>query len=392
MAARQPTNADDPLTPSAGKAKRTLARRRQQLARELAEIEAAQQQGGGGGGAGPELYLAALRSCAKAGEVATAVRLLRDFPAPGASRVAYNLVLEAAAQAGDERTALALYDEMVAEGGIGANVFTYGQLLALHAKRADGDAALATLAEMDRRGVAGNAFTYTSAIDACERAGFPASTTEDLLREMGERDVAPTVVTYNVIIARRAERPDTWQEALDWLARLEKSGLRPLRSSYAAALNACERAEDWPLVVELVERAAAQGVADAALWSRDLAARLRLERYEEVLETVRRLQAQAARAREKPQKDRDGAAAAAAPDEVMYTLALKACALGRRPFEEVRALLEEMREAGLAPNVVTFSAAMEACKTVRVRVRWINTVVWVFAHNVCVPSPSHSSP
>jgi hypothetical protein len=118
-------------------------------------------------------------------------------------------------------------------------------------------------------------------------------------------------------------------------------------------------------VVELVERAAAQGVADAALWSRGLAALLRLERYEEVVETVRRLQEQGQRAREKPNKDKAGTAAASAPDEVMYTLALKACALGYRPFPEVRALLEEMRAAGLAPNVVTFSAAMEACKTVR---------------------------
>jgi pentatricopeptide repeat protein len=365
------TSAADPLTPSAGKAKRTRDRRKQQLAKELAEIEAAQAQGGK---AGADLYLNALRSCAKAGEVATAMRLLRAFPPP-AARVAYNLVLEAAAQAGDARTALGLYEEMVAEGGIGANVFTFGQLLALHAKRGDGEAALALLAEMDRRAVAGNAFTYTSAIDACERAGFPAETTESLLREMAEREVAPTVVTYNAIIARRAERPDTWQEALDWLKRLETSGLRPLRSSYAAALNACERAEDWPLVVELVERAAAQGVADAALWSRYLAALLRLERYEEVPATVRRLQAQAAKAKakekekEKPGKDKAMVAAASAPDEVMYTLALKACALGHRPFPEARALLEEMREAGLAPNVVTFSAAMEACKAVRACMR-----------------------
>ncbi len=296
-----------------------------------------------------ELFLKALRSCGKLGNVKIALTLLRQMqqqsPPP---RIAYNLVLEAAARAQDREVALSVYKEMLwgRDGeeveAIGVNVFTYGQLLSLYANVADGPAALALLKEMATQGVAGNAFTYTSAIDACERAGLEGET-ERLLREMKEHGVAPTVVTYNTIIARRAEQADTWTEALDWLAKLEASGIEPLRSSYAAALNACERAEEWELVVELTERAGS--LADATMWSRNLAALTKLMRYEEALATFRRLREEQT----------------VPMDEVLYTLALKACALGRRPFGEARALLEEMRAAGLAPNVVTFSAAMEAC-------------------------------
>jgi len=334
-----------PITPSAGKAKRSRAERGRQLDNELARINAAGSRADFG------LFQKALRSCAKLGNVSVAMTLLRQmqqqFPPP---RLAYNLVLEAAARAQDREVALDVYKEMLrgreGEGeegeAVGVNVFTYGQLLSLYANLADGPAALALLGEMVAQGVAGNAFTYTSAIDACERAGLVGET-ERLLREMKDRGVAPTVVTYNTIIARRAEQADTWTEALDWLAKLEASGIQPLRSSYAAALNACERAEEWELVVELTERAGP--LADATMWSRNLAALTKLARHDEALATFRRLREEET----------------VPMDEVLYTLALKACALARRPFGEARALLEEMRGAGLTPNVVTFSAAMEAC-------------------------------
>ncbi|EWM26730.1 Pentatricopeptide repeat containining protein [Nannochloropsis gaditana] len=343
------------LTPSAGRIRRFRAERGRQLENELARIEAA------GARAGLDLYIKALRSCAKLGKVDVAMMLLRQMqeqPAgprrvPATPLLAFNLVLEAAAKAQDRDVALSVYNEMLcgvgekaatgpASPGVGVNVFTYGQLLSLFAKLADGRAALDILEEMAAQGVKGNAFTYTSAIDACERAGLLYET-ERLLREMKDRGVMPTAVTYNTIIARRAERVDTWTEALDWLAKLEASGIQPLRSSYAAAINACERAEEWELVVELTERA--EELADTTMWSRSLSAMLRLGRHESVLATFRQLREEKT----------------IPVDEVMYTLALKACALGHRPFHEARALLMDMRTSGLTPNVVTFSAAMEAC-------------------------------
>ena len=350
------TNQGDPLMPSVGKANRSRAERGRQLENELSRIQAA------GARADMDLFQKALRSCAKLGNVSVAMALLRQMQqGPAAAdaspppRLAYNLVLEAAAKAGNREVATSVYHEMLSgdasnddhdddKATVGVNVFTYGQLLSLYANLGDGKAALALLEEMAEKGVAGNAFTYTSAIDACERARLVGET-DRLLKEMKERGVAPTVVTYNTIIARRAERADTWHEALDWLAKLEASGIQPLRSSYAAALNACERAEEWELVVELTERAGP--LADASMWTRHLAALTKLEQYDEVLQSFRAL--------------RDEQTVPL--DEVLYTLALKACALGRRPFSEAKAFLDEMQATGLAPNVVTFSAAMEACGT-----------------------------
>jgi pentatricopeptide repeat domain-containing protein 1 len=295
------------------------------------------------------MYEVALRSCAKLGECGTALKLLRAMEGvvepqgKKPPRVAYNLVLEAAANSNRHDQAMKLYREMVRDERVGVNVFTYGPLLTLCAKRGDGASALKLLDEMEKRGVQPNALTYTAAIDACERSGLREETVR-LLREMKDKGVRPTVVTYNTIIARRAEHPDTWTEALDWLERLLVSGVEPDRLSFAAAINACERAQEWALVVELTEKAGL--LADVTMLTRQINALLKLERYQDALGVMQQV------------KERE-----LQPDEVLYTLVLKACAL-HGSTNEALYYLSDMRQAGLIPNVVTFSAAMDACKAV----------------------------
>lgn len=343
---------ETPVRPSVRISKRSRQQRAQQLQAELAELEQA------GDDATEGMYEVALRSCAKLGECGTALKLLRSLEgvrAAGAAgagskkdvglRVAYNLVLEAAANAGRQNDAMKLYREMLRDERVGVNVFTYGPLLTLCAKKGDGEQALKLLDEMERLNVQGSALTYTAAMDACERAGLRDQTVR-LLQEMQLKGIKPTVVTYNTIIARRAEHADTWKEALEWLARLRASGVQPDRMSFASAINACERAQEWALVVELTEEAGL--LADVTMYSRRINALIKLERYHDALAVM-----QAVKEREELQ-----------PDEVLYTLVIKACAL-HGSVELAMGYLREMQRAGLVPNVVTFSAAMDACRTVR---------------------------
>jgi pentatricopeptide repeat domain-containing protein 1 len=304
-------------------------------------VEAAQARGV----CTPELYESALRCCAKLGEWKKGLKLLREMGRlpNGASRFAYNLALEAAANAQKLSAAMDLYGEMLQSASLQPNVFTYSPLLSLCAKLGDGERALRLLEEMKGRGVAGNAFTYTATIDACERAGMRGMT-DVLLREMRALGVGPTVVTYNAIIARRAERPEAWGEALEWLEELEASDVKPDRMSYAAAMNAAERAYAWDRVVELADRAGS--LADVAIVSRQINAFVKLERWREAREAMDRMRERGLR-----------------PDEVAYTLVIKACTLGGQPHQALR-YFREMTADGIRPNVISYSAAMEACRVV----------------------------
>ena len=53
--------------------------------------------------------------------------------------------------------------------------------------------------------------------------------------------------------------------------------------------------------------------------------------------------------------------AAVAPNVISYSAAISACEKGGR-WEQAVSLLDEMREAGVLPNVVSFNAAISACE------------------------------
>jgi pentatricopeptide repeat domain-containing protein 1 len=93
--------------------------------------------------------------------------------------------------------------------------------------------------------------------------------------------------------------------------------------------------------------------------TRQINALLKLERYQDALGVMQQV------------KERE-----LQPDEVLYTLVLKACAL-HGSTKEALYYLSDMRQAGLTPNVVTFSAAMDACKAVS---RWVRTqMLWTWS-------------
>ncbi|CAN0509143.1 unnamed protein product, partial [Ectocarpus sp. 8 AP-2014] len=50
-------------------------------------------------------------------------------------------------------------------------------------------------------------------------------------------------------------------------------------------------------------------------------------------------------------------------DQACFNEALQACAEGGGRFERAAAFLEEMREAGLCPDSVSYSAALLACES-----------------------------
>eukprot|EP00887_Chlorella_sp_A99_P005379 scaffold1.g5379.t1 len=161
----------------------------------------------------------------------------------------------------DAGAALAIYRQMLAEGGRPDRV-TYNIALAAAARGRVWKAALGVLADMDGAAVGRDAFTYSALLSAAQACGkweqavawvdeMRAAGPEPnragrwdhslrVFREMEEAGVEPDVVAHNAAITAHA-RGDDWEKAWAAFAVMRQAGLQPSTVSYNALLNACER-------------------------------------------------------------------------------------------------------------------------------------------------------
>uniref|UniRef100_A0A7S4J5N3 Pentacotripeptide-repeat region of PRORP domain-containing protein n=1 Tax=Odontella aurita TaxID=265563 RepID=A0A7S4J5N3_9STRA len=268
-----------------------------------------------------------------------------------------------------------------------------------------------------------NAVVYSTVISACERSVPPKP--DDALRLLREATEDPSiemgVVGYNAALSALA-RAGEWRKAVRLLDEMEggcdsphcsllhvdeegdngaprgaKSSSpfpplldpdvvkpRPDEVTYGTVMAACERSEEWGMVLRYAE-ALNDRAADDPAFALDgvtitsaLHACQRLGRCDEALEYLEMMKeldktgdaessydADAGGQRTTRGRDRKGARAPLrGPDAVAYRLAISACARsrgGERWADGLR-LLQEMRErTGAPPDVVAYTAAIGGC-------------------------------
>ena len=119
----------------------------------------------------------------------------------------------------------------------------------------------------------------------------------------------PDVISYSAAISA-CEKAAQCERALEILDEMKRRGVAPNVFSYSAAISACEKGGRWERALALLAEMRTRGVA---------------------------------------------------PDVIVYNSTISACATGAR-WDHALALLSEMEaRGGLAPNAITFSAAIEAC-------------------------------
>lgn len=335
------------------------------------------------------------------GQTDAALQLFRSLERPTLRQI--NAVLDACGRANPPRlqTCYDIFRSCCPK----PNVYTFGALLAACARAGDADQAINTLRTMQQtHGVTANAVVYHSAISACARASPPrVQTALDLLRQARDERVTLTVVGYNAAVAAAARSADP-TTALELLEEMEGSTGNDVPSSdavtYGTVLSACERSEQWNLVLQVARRMQDRGfVLDGIAYTSVLHACQQLGLASEAVGYLEQMK----NSTQFYQSSTAGRQVAGTmppllgADAVAYRLTISACARGRAwkegiqvlddycsqggasdvvaytaaingceyagEWKEAFRLLERMRQSGAQPNEVTFAAVIGACAT-----------------------------
>ena len=201
-------------------------------------------------------FTAAITVCQRAGKLVEAEQLLEEAGG-AASKYMFSSLITGHANQGQWERALALMDEMPANG-VAPNVVVYNAAISACEKGGQWERALALLDEMPARGVTPDVISYSAAISACEKGGQWERALA-LLDEMPAHGVTPDVILYNAAISA-CEKGGQWERALALLDEMPAHGVTPDVVSYSAAISACEKGGQWERALALLDEMPARGV------------------------------------------------------------------------------------------------------------------------------------
>ena len=224
-----------------------------------------------------------------------------------------------------------------------------------------------------------NNVVYSSAITAVARSNPPQPQTAlALLKEAtDEHNLVMNVVGYNAVIGACASAGD-WQRAATVLSEMTSSfsTCQPDHVTYGTVLAACEKGEQWKLVLEYAQQMEQLSIKfDTLALTSVLKACQQLGYAKEALyylelmkQQQQKLQQSATTtidpyARKTSGWKRKGAKLPLqGPDAVSYRLAISACARGGAWKEGIHLLEDFAASTGQPPDVMAFTAAITGCE------------------------------
>jgi pentatricopeptide repeat domain-containing protein 1 len=168
----------------------------------------------------------------------------------------FSIILSAYAKSGMADEALSLYEEMKValapptptstvghgegeEMKLPLDVMVYNPLISVCQKAERNEDAFRVFEEMQRLGVAPDAFTYFIMMAVCEQCGR-AEDAFALFNEMKLKEVQPGRMAYGALISA-CVKGDRLEEAFDAFTEMKKSGVQPNVTTYNGILFACEK-------------------------------------------------------------------------------------------------------------------------------------------------------
>lgn len=223
-------------------------------------------------------------------------------------------------------------------------------------------------------GVAPNSVVYSTAISACARSQppKPAQALHLLQEAVEEKGLEMSVVGFNAAISACAQAID-WESAIHLLERMEgasdenKSSFlvpEPDLVTYGTVLAACERGEQWSLVLKYARSMRDHGLEmDGIAITSCLHACQQLGLADEALFYLNKMKSARPATPHTAKLQRFGARVPLrGPDPVAYRLAISACARGGAWNEGIRLLTDHKKATGMEADVVAYTSAITGCE------------------------------
>jgi pentatricopeptide repeat protein len=222
--------------------------------------------------------------------------------------------------------------------------------------------------------VSPNSVVYSSAISACARSEPPRP--QQALRLLEEaveqKRLAMSVVGFNAAISACAQAID-WESAIHLLERMEGATEKnetsflvpePDSVTYGTVLAACERGEQWSLVLKYARAMRDRGLElDGIAFTSCLHACQQLGLADEALYYLHKMKSVRPVAPQTARFQRVGARVPLrGPDAVAYRLAISACARGGNWKEGIHLLTDYEKVTGTEADVVAYTSAITGCE------------------------------
>ena len=188
-------------------------------------------------------------------------RLLSREEAEGevVGRVQYNKVLASYAAAGRPLEAMATMRQMVSQGGVTPDIFSFNCLISAHAAAGEPERAFSWLTRAAQWGVTPDVVSYTTAISGYARALRPEQA-QGAFEAMVRAGVEPNVLSYSSLVDAYAVAGRV-EEAHGWLDKASAAGVRPNVVTYSCVAKGYARLgrlEDAERVLQQMDKAGAR--------------------------------------------------------------------------------------------------------------------------------------
>lgn len=278
-------------------------------------------------------YSTMIRGCAKAGKLDRALGLFNEMKYAGIKldRVSYNTLLAIYASLGRFQEALAVGEEMESIG-IKKDVVTYNALIDGFGKQGMHDKVNKLFLEMKTENLSPNLLTYSTLISVYSKGGLYHEAIQ-VYREFKSQGLKADVVFYSKLIDALCKK-GLVESSVSLLNEMMKKGIQPNVVTYNSIINAYGSlaASENPLD-------SAQCKKSSALISSSKALERKLE--EEDNDRIIKIFEQLA----------SGKSACAGENDS-----------GKQDFLYVLEVFQKMHKMDIKPNVVTFSAILNACR------------------------------
>ena len=256
--------------------------------------------------------------------------------------------VQALLQLGKSPTAIEVESVLLSALGVWKeNPKTSTAVLSNLAKERCAETSMKVLQVMKKQQLEINVFHYNSCMSACAKAGQ----WQDALKLLGEAvddGTVPTDVTYNTAISA-ISKSGQWEQCLKLLGLMSEAKVRPNQISYSTAISACEVVGQWRVALDLLNLMIKVRISpDVITYSSAISACEKDGQWQLALELLSSLKV--------------SSSSNAPPNEITLSAFISTCGKGGQ-WQLALTTLTSMPQLRLIPNKISFTAAIDACKS-----------------------------